>query len=53
MNQGPKKKLDWGGKRVKEKEKPDEESPRCRSKIGFFSTEIYAGRSSNGIDVGT
>jgi hypothetical protein len=37
---------------MKEKDKPDEKSPRSRSKISFFSTVIYAGRSSNSIYIG-
>ena len=32
---------------------PDEKSPRGWSKIGLLSTEIYAGRSSDGIDIRT
>jgi len=44
--------VDDGSEQEKVNQRPDEKSPRSRSKIGFFSTVIYAGRSSNSIYIG-
>lgn len=42
-----------GEEKMKEINKPDKKSPRCRCNISFFSTEVYAGRNSNSIDIRT
>jgi len=44
--------VDDGPKQENMNQRPDEKSPRSRSKIGFLSTVIYARRSSNSIHIG-
>jgi len=45
--------VDNSSKKEDVDQRPDEKSPRGWSKIGLLSTEIYAGRSSDGIDIRT